>query len=138
VIRTLLGVAGVGAASYGGWLLLGQDDLVGIGLWLAAGVVVHDVVLAGLVSGLCLLGARVLPWSWRGPAAAGLVVLGSVSLLAIPVIGRFGARPDNPTLLDRHYVEGWLLVAALTLLGVAAVVLAGRTERRRRGPRARG
>ena len=64
---------------------------------------------------------RVLPASARAPAIVGFVVLGSVTLLAVPVLGRFGARPDNVTLLDRHYVVGWLVFAALT---VAAVVVA--------------
>ena len=51
--------------------------------------------------------------------SVGFVVLGSVTLLAMPVLGRFGARPDNPTLLDRDYSVGlagagrrWSLVAA--------------------------
>ena len=38
----------------------------------------------------------------------GGVVLGSLTLLAIPVLGRFGERPDNATLLDRNYTVGWL------------------------------
>ncbi len=50
---------------------------------------------------------------------AGFVVLGSATLLAIPVLGRFGERPDNPTLLDRNYTAGWLVLAALVAGGVA-------------------
>jgi hypothetical protein len=53
----------------------------------------------------------------------GLVVLGSVTLLAVPVLGRFGARDDNPTLLDRHYGTGWLVVAGLVVLAVAVAGL---------------
>ncbi|MCW2678630.1 MAG: hypothetical protein JWM62_31, partial [Frankiales bacterium] len=34
-------------------------------------------------------------------------------------LGRFGERPDNPTLLDRPYWVGWLVLVVL----VAAVVL---------------
>ena len=72
------------------------------------------------------VGARVVPGGFRAPAAAGLVVLGTVTLLAVPVLGRFGARPDNPTLLDRHYTLGWLVLAAVVLL---AVVVAGLVRR---------
>ena len=40
-----------------------------------------------------------------------------------PVLGRFGARADNPTLLDRDYLAGWLVLAALVAVGVAAGTL---------------
>ena len=67
-------------------------------------------------------------------------------LWAIPVLGRFGARHDNPTLLDRNYVAGWALVAGLTLLATSAWAIAqtkriertDRTRRSGRGPGARG
>jgi hypothetical protein len=63
------------------------------------------------------------PWS-RGAAAAGFLVLGSVTMLAIPVLGGFGAPPGNPTLLDRDYRTGWLVFAALVVAasaGLAAI-----------------
>jgi hypothetical protein len=84
--------------------------------------------VAPVVLLLVVVGGRLLPAAWRGPAAAGLVVLGSVTLLAVPVLGSFGARPDNPTLLDRDYWAGWAGIAGLTLLGTA---LAGGLARRR-------
>ena len=58
----------------------------------------------------------------RAAAAGGLLVLATVTLAAVPVLGRFGAKPDNPTLLDRPYLTGWLLIAGLVVLGT---VLAG-------------
>ena len=79
-----------------------------------------------------VLGTRLLPDSWRAPAAAALVVVGSVTLLAIPVLGRFGVRPDNPTLLDRPYAAGWLLIVGATLLAAATTALV-RSRRVRRG-----
>ena len=66
-------------------------------VWLAGGVLLHDAVLApaGRAAGA--------PGRCRGcrrgaapPRSAGFVVLGPVTLLAIPVIGRFGAREDVP------------------------------------------
>ena len=64
-------------------------------------------------------------------------VLGPVTLLAVPVLGRFGERPDNPTLLDRDYTAGWLVLAGLTALTVAAaaVVRSRRTRSSGRGGR---
>ena len=64
-------------------------------------------VLAPLTIGAAVA-ARLLP---RAPAGRGrrsaLVVLRTVTVTAIPVLGPWGARPDNPTLLDRNYVAGW-------------------------------
>jgi cytochrome oxidase assembly protein ShyY1 len=46
------------------------------------------------------------------------------------VLGGFGARPDNLTVLPRNYVLGWFVFAALVLVvtGVAAL----RAPRRKR------
>jgi hypothetical protein len=136
-MRVLLGLAGLVATAYGASLLLddGLRDLVNLATWLVTGVVLHDLVLAPLVIVLVLVGARMLPTTWRGPAAGALVVLGSVSLWAIPVLGRFGARADNSTLLNRPYWTGWALIAAITLLTTAATILI-RTRRTATGHRA--
>ena len=104
-------------------LELGWDNLVATVVWMAGGVLVHDAVLAPLtvlVGVLVLLTLRSRPW--RAATAAGLLVLGTVTVTAVPVLGRFGAKPDNPTLLDRPYVAGWL---GLVVLVVLVTVLAG-------------
>ena len=130
VTRGLLGAAGIGLVLVGLWHLVGTSfpDLLSIGLWLAGGVVVHDAVIAPLV---VLAAVVVLPrlpsWS-RAPAVVGFVVLVSVTLLAIPAIGRFGARDDVPSLLNRPYGALWLGFAALVVL----VVVAASLLRRRR------
>lgn len=130
-LRWLLGALGVSLASYGAWLALTRQDageLVEIAVWLAAGVVLHDVVVAGAVLGGVALGRRVLPTPWRAPATLALVVWGGVTLMAVPVLGRFGARADNPTLLDRPYLGTWV---ALTVLTVVVVAVAGWLRTRR-------
>lgn len=137
-LRVLLAALGALAGAYGAFLLLSRQDgdqLVNAATWLAAGVVLHDFVLAPVVLGLVALGARVAPVAARVPLAGALVVLGSVTLLAIPVLGRFGARPDNPTLLDRDYTVGWLALAGVVLLGA---VVAGLVRSRRQQGRVRG
>ena len=139
-LRLLIGVLGLGAAAYGLVLLVrnGLDDMVAAGIWLAAGIVLHDFVLVPLTLGACWLAMRVVPSGRRAPLAVGLLVLGSLTILAIPVLGRFGARPDNPTLLDRDYTAGWLVVAGLTLAAVlAGVVVSAGKGRRTGGPGAR-
>lgn len=130
--RVLLGALGVAAAAYGAWSLLGEGlaDTVTTAIWLAGGVVLHDFVLVPLTLAVCWLGARVLPAGRRAPVAAGLVVLGTLSLLAIPVLGGWGANTDNATILGRDYATGWLVVATLTCAGVLAGLV---TSRRRTG-----
>ncbi len=129
-MRAALGAVGVLLAGYGAWLLLSRGrELVEVAAWLAGGVLFHDLVVAGTVLLLAAVALRVLPRPARAPAATGLVVLGSATLLAIPVLGRFGARADNPTLLDRDYTAGWLVLAVLTVLGVVAAALV-RSRRR--------
>ena len=107
-------------------------------MWLAPGWSLHDLVLT--------------PWCWLiaaarrsrccrprpgRPAAVGLVVLGSVTLLAVPVLGRFGARADNPTLLDRDYLAGWLVRRLVVPRCVVAVDRACVRSRDRRSDVAR-
>jgi hypothetical protein len=129
-LRLTLGAAGVVLVLVGVYLLLarGLTNLVATVVWLAGGVVAHDAVLAPLV---VLLGVALLPrlpsWS-RGPAVAGFVVLLTVTLTAVPVLGRFGAKPDDPWLLPRSYGALWLGLALL----VVAVVLAAALLRRHR------
>ncbi len=132
--RVLIGALGVAGAAYGAWLLLDQDYLV-VAVWLAVGVVLHDFVLVPLTLAVGWLAVRVVPAGWRSPLAVGLLVLGSLTLMAVPVLGGWGANADNATILDRHYVTGWLEVATLVLAGVVAGAVLSR--RRSGGPGAR-
>lgn len=129
-LRMVLLATGVLTASYGAWRLLAEDwrDLLDTALWLAGGVVLHDFVLAPLVLLLALAVRRWLPETWRSPFVVVFIALGSLTLVAIPVLGRFGARPDNPSLLDRPYVAGWLGLVALGLLGALGHVLVQRVR----------
>ena len=111
---------GVVVGGYGAFRLLelGWANLAATLVWLAGGVILHDAVLAPVTIAVAALGTAVLPARLRAPAAGGLLVLGTVTLTAVPVLGRFGAREDNPTLLDRDYTAGWLILLTLVLTGV--------------------
>lgn len=123
ITRLLIGAVGVAAAVFGGlrFAEIGPHNAVQAGSWLVGGVVAHDAILAPATIAVTLLARAVVPVAWRARAALALVVLGTVTVTAVPVLGRWGARPDNPTLLDRDYLAGWLVFAALVLL----VTLAG-------------
>ncbi len=132
-MRKLLGALGVGVTVYGGWLLLSRtdnDQLFDAGIWLASGVVLHDFVLTLGVLAAGALSLRLLPEPAKAPAVVGMVVLGALTLVAFPVLGRFGAREDNATLLDRPYLVSWLVLVAFTVLTVTAASLV----RSRRSP----
>lgn len=119
-LRFALAAVGIACGSYGGWLLVERrDDLIAVGTWLIGGVLLHDAVVAPVVILMCLVGAYVLPSKLQREGAVGLVVFGSLTLIGIPVLGRFGAKADNATLLDRNYFLGWLLLGTLTLAGCA-------------------
>lgn len=137
--RLLLGALGVAVTAYGGWLLLQEDlsDLVDTAVWLAGGVVLHDFVLVPLTLLLGLALVRLLPANLRAPVVGGLVVLGTVTLMAVPVLGGWGANADNPTILDRNYPVGWLVVAGVTML-VVVVTIVLRAGGRSGGPGAGG
>lgn len=123
-MRVALGTLGLALAAYGAWLLVSRGhDLLDVAVWLVAGVVVHDAVLAGATLALGSLAVRLAPRVVRAPLAVGFVVLGSATLLTVPVLGRFGARADNPTLLDRDYTTGWLVLAGITLVAVVVSAL---------------
>jgi hypothetical protein len=133
-VRWTTAALGVLLATYGGWLLVSRGhDHLDVAVWLAAGVALHDGVLAAVTVVLGAAAVRLVPPPARAPLVVGFVVLGSVTLLAVPVLGRFGARADNPTLLDRDYTAGWLLLVAMTALAVAAATLV--RSRRARGRR---
>jgi hypothetical protein len=131
--RVAVGCGGVLVALFGVHQLLGLGlaNLVGTVVWLAGGVIVHDGVLAFATVAVVWAGGLLVPRRHRAAVAAGFLVLGTVTVSAVPVLGRFGARPDNPTLLDRDYVAGWLVFAGLVCAATAVAML---VRRRRPAP----
>ncbi|MDN4517402.1 MULTISPECIES: hypothetical protein [Mycolicibacterium] len=114
--RVLLVVAGVAAGLYGGVLLWDTSStvLVRIAVWALVGVVVHDFVFAPLCAAAGVAWRTVIPavGSWRSAVAVAALCSVVLVILAIPVYGRPGARPDNPTVLDRDYPAGlWISIA---------------------------
>jgi hypothetical protein len=109
-IRIAVGVLGLLMMVIGGRYLwdLGTDNGEAAVSWLVGGVVLHDFVLSPLLLVAGLLLVRQVPAWLRGPLVAGLTVLGTATVVGFPMLGRFGERRDNPSLLDRNYTgAGW-------------------------------
>jgi hypothetical protein len=131
-IRLTSAAVGLLAMAYGVWLLhdLGWANTRATLVWLVGGVVLHDGVFAVLVLVVSLAALRLVPHDRLAPWVVALVVLVPVTLAGIPELGRFGARADNPTLLDRPYWLGWSAMVTLVVVGV----LVGAVATRRRTP----
>ncbi len=134
-VRALLIAAGVAVGAYGASLLLdlGQHNLSATVKWLAGGVVLHDGIVGPATVVVAAVAARMLKGRVPAPVIVGGIVLGTVTVVAIPVLGRFGQRPDNVTLLDGSYVVGWFAFAGLTLLLVVAALVRDRRTASRGG-----
>lgn len=132
--RIALGAVGVLGAAYGLRLLVLRpfDDILSAFEWLVAGVLLHDLVLGPLALLLGLAAVRLLGWRGGGAVVSGLVVVGTLTLMAIPVLGRFGAEPRNPSLLNRDYWAGWLVLVLLVSAAVALAVVKVRRGHRDR------
>ncbi len=131
---TAMGV-GVLATAYGVWLLLdlGWANTRSTLVWLVGGVVLHDGVFSVLVLAVSLVAVRLVPHDRLAPWVVALVVLVPVTLVGIPELGRFGARADNPTLLDRPYWLGWSVLVTLVVVSVVVGTLATRRRTPARG-----
>ncbi len=128
-LRAVLLAAGVAAAAYGVWRLLdlGRENTRATFTWLVGGVVLHDGVFAPLVLIVGLVAVWLVPRRRLAPVVVILVVLVPVTLAGIPELGRFGARADRPTLLDRDYWLGWWVMVTLVVATLAVgTAIAGR------------
>jgi hypothetical protein len=133
MIRAATLLTGLAGAAYGGLLLAehgGWPNFEAALTWLVVGVLLHDAVLAPLTVAVAWAALRVVKPDRLGPWAVGLVLLGPLTVLAVPVLGRYGARRDNLTLLDRPYWAGWTGVVVVVCVGIVVA----RFVQRRRNP----
>lgn len=135
-LRVVLGALGVAIAVFGGYVVLrdvATASYLGLAIWLAAAIVLHDFVLVPLLTGLRALSRRVgrrLPVAAVRLAEAGFLVGGVITLLAVPEIYAQSLGTLNPTVLPGSYGQSllltWVVLAVLTALAVTAVSLRAR------------
>ncbi len=88
--RLIIAALGLVDGSYGLITLLNSNWSDLISIWLAGGIVADDFLLAPLTLALVAATLTVLPQLFRAVGASALVVVDTVTIAAIPVLGRFG------------------------------------------------
>ncbi|WP_024446501.1 hypothetical protein [Mycolicibacterium iranicum] len=134
-LRWALVAMGVAIGSYGAWQLweFPTDALLRIAVWAAAGVIIHDFVFAPLTAALGYTSRRLIKGRWWPPVAVAAMCSITLVLLAIPVFDTPGAKPDNPSVLDRDYPLGLGVSLALVWASVPLWYAISALSRRRRG-----
>ncbi len=98
---------------------------------LVVAALAHDLVLAPVVITLGVATRRLLPSRLRSAVQGAWLVSAVLLLVAIPGLGRFGAKADNPSVLPRDYPTG-LAVGVGTVVLVTAILVLLRQVRQRR------
>lgn len=134
-LRWALVAMGVAIGGYGAWQLweFPTDALLRIVVWAAAGVIIHDFVFAPLTAALGYTSRRLIKGRWWPPVAVAAMCSITLVLLAIPVFDTPGAKPDNPSVLDRDYPLGLGVSLALVWASVPLWYAISALSRRRRG-----
>ncbi|ORV88686.1 hypothetical protein [Mycolicibacterium iranicum] len=133
-LRWALVAMGVAIGGYGAWQLweFPTDALLRIAVWAAAGVIIHDFVFAPLTAALGYTSRRLIKGRWWPPVAVAAMCSITLVLLAIPVFDTPGAKPDNPSVLDRDYPLGLGVSLALVWASVPLWYAISALSRRRR------
>jgi hypothetical protein len=124
-LRIAIGALGVLAMLFAAWLALTGLGLrsIRLAIWLGGTVAVHDGILVPATLALAWLGRRWLPRTAWAPAAAGLVVAGTLTILSAVVLVQPGRDPTLPSLLDRDYPAGYGVALFLVLVLTSAISL---------------
>jgi hypothetical protein len=109
------------------WL---EDRPMKVAVWVLAGLVAHDLLIAPMVTAVGLAMAWFLPRWLRGPVAGALALSGLVLLFSYPLLRAFGRRHVNPSILPQDYGRNVALLLAI-IWSIALVVIAVRVIGRR-------
>ena len=121
-LQWILVTAGTLLCSFGllGSIFGDRTDPVRVAVLVVLAAVTHDLVIVPVVLAAGLVLRRTPEWA-RAPLQATLLVCAVVVLVSVPVLGRFGARADNPSLLPRDYPAGLAMTLGLIILAGAGL-----------------
>lgn len=139
-LQAALLVVGALVVGYGGVLMFqllieGTAPALGVGAWWLSGPLVVDLIAVPVVVASGVVIGRIVPSAWRRYVSGAAALSVQVTLVAFPFLTGLGRRPDNPSLLDRDYWSGYLVVVGLIWCGPLVVRLVGAIHRRSRQPR---
>jgi hypothetical protein len=98
----------------------GASDAIKVATWVVGGNIAHDALLVPVVLLVGAVLTRCVPEPLRTPLRAGLVASACVVLVAVPVLGGYGRKAANPSLLPLDY--GSAVLTALAIVWTLAVV----------------
>ena len=102
--------------------------------WVLGLAVAHDLVLVPLVLAIGEAIRRLAPGALRPWLGAGLLISGSVALVAWPLVQGYGRSAGNPSALPRDYGTGTAITLAVVWACVAAAGLRRFLARNSGGP----
>jgi len=103
--------------------------LLGVLIFLAAVLVLHDGILLPITIGVGVLFGR-LPLPARVPVRVAALISLPITIVALPLVLGYGRSPDNPSILPLHYGRG--LLVTLAVIWVPTVVITAIRLRRHR------
>ena len=109
----------------------GFGRVVDVGLWVVGLDLVHDLAFAPVATLVAVAVVALVPRGLRAPVLAAVGASAVVLLVAWPLLGGYGRRADNPTVLPRDYTASVLVVLAVVWI-LATGWLAVRAARRAR------
>ncbi len=131
--RVVLIAGGIALLGVGGLTLLMDVEpaaYIGILLWFAAAIIIHDGIIAPAVFGVSVVmrrAGRRLPGAVLAILQAGIVVVSIVTALVVPAILKKDIGSANPTILPLDYVANlgvvYVVVGVLTVAAVIAYLL---------------
>ena len=132
--RIILAGVGIPLGGFGIFRLVTEipmHSLLILAVWLAAALVVQDVILAPSVVGVGWLLRRHVPDRGRRYLQAALIMIALITLVAIPMIFLRGSQPAAKALLLRNYGSNLILIIAVIAV-ISLILYAARVARDRR------
>jgi hypothetical protein len=117
----VVGSAAIGVGVWTAFTRAGAVHPVGFATYLLGAVVLHDLVLVPLTLAVGTLVLRRAPRTTRAVVAGAVAATALLTAFALPVVFRWGAQPDNPSMLPRNGALGLLVSLAVVWTVTAAL-----------------